>query len=531
MRMNTYTKTYLWRRIQDLGPRRLAVLSMLFVLYSLSLFFWLIVPGLYRSPAEWAPFHTVTTDRDPAEAQQLLEQAGVIAAIDDLITERTAEVLITRFNRVESVPLSDALSQLDPLDPRRDPFIEELSAYFKTETEGRWLIYLRVDGSRRHAARVVRRVLGRGSSVVEWNPARIAAGLAMFIAASAFALISSDRLRLIVLSGLIPWIPGIIGSGPAVAVASALILLVWSRALVNLSLLLERNDRRHGPIRKVLRAGVWPGLIIIVSFAVVWSMAGVRAATTILPGVVGISAATAVAFLFRLGGSIRRDHDLFAPVSILSHRLGGLTGYQVFRGRPVVLWIVIGVFVVLPPVADQLVAARSSSVPRQVAVAGADDLSYESIGVLWSSNLPDSIVDLSDYLAHRAYQQSLAFGREYGLPLEGEAVTLSRFKENDEGAYNRFSEDVLVFDDAWLEDAISSAPAGIASLLASRGGTPGVVLTPQRSLYSGYSQLLKHTAYVLLALLPAALSGRRVLQIGRGRSKVVQIARRRRQVA
>ncbi|MEE8441881.1 MAG: hypothetical protein V3S41_09180, partial [Spirochaetia bacterium] len=331
----------------------------------------------------------------------------------------------------------------------------------------------------------------------------------------------SGQFRPIVVAGIIPWIPAVLGSGMPAAVGTALILFVWSRALVSLSVRLERNDRGPGLIGRILGIGFWPGLTVIASFAALWSISGIRAATTILPAAAGVSAVTAVAFLFRLFGSIHRDHELFAPVSILNRR----------SGSSALAWIVIGVFLVIPPVTDRLVTSGSPSVPRQVAVAGADDLSYESVGVLWSSNLADALVDLSDYLAHRAYQQSLAFGRGYAPPREGEAVTLSRFRENDDGAYNRFGEDVVVFDDVWLAEAMSNAPVGIAAMLASRGGTPGVVSTPERSLYSGYSQLLIHTAFVLLALLPVALSGRRLPRIGRGRSKVVEIARRRRQVA
>ncbi len=521
----------MWRHIQHPGPRRLASLSVLFVIYSLSLLFWLIVPGLYRSPPEWDPFQTIITDQDPEEAGRLLAQAGVTAVTGDLITEHTSEVLITRFNRVESVPLSNALRQLDPLDPRRDPFIEELSRYFTTDTEGQSLIYIRMDGPTWRVARIVRRVLGRGSSIVGWVPARIAVGLVMFIAASAVVLVRSGRFRLIVAAGLIPWIPAVLGSGIVGAVGAALVFFAWAQALVDLSLLFERNESGPGTIGRILRIGIWPGLTIIASFAVVWSISGIRAATMILPGVAGISAVTTVAFLFRFGGSIHLDHELFAPVSILNRRSGKLAGYPAFRGSPVLLMVVIVAFLVIPPVADRLVTPRSPAVPRQVAVAGADDISYKSVGILWSSNLADAVVDLSDYLAHRAYQQSLAFGRGYAPPDEGEAVTLSRFRETEDGVYNRFEEEVLVFDDAWLADAISNAPVGIAALLASRGGAPGVVLTPERGLYSGYSQLLKHTVYVLLAILPAALSGRRLPRMGRGRSKVVGIVRRRRQVA
>jgi hypothetical protein len=518
-------------RIRHLGPRQLAILSGLIAIYTVTLLFWLMVPRLYRSPGEWEPYHIVTTDLAPADAEDLLVQAGLGDVVTDVITEHTTEVFVTRFNRVESVPLSDALRRLDPLDPRRDPFIENLSRYFTTDTEGQSLIYLRADGPTRRVSRVVRRVLGRGSDLVGWEPLRLLVGLGLLLAASAAILVLQGRFRLVVAAGLVPWIPVVFGSGIPGAVGAALICFAWSQALTSLTLLLERNDPRREMLTRVLRLGVWPGLVIIATLAVVWSMAGVRAALTVLPGVIGLSVVTALVIVFRLGSLIHRDHDLFAPVSILTGRSAGLAGRLRFSGSRVLSAILGLSFLVIPPVVDGMIVSRSPTVPHQVIVEGAHGVSYESISVLWSKTLPDALVDISDYTAHRAYQQSLAFGRPYKPPAAGEAVTLSRFRETEEGAYNRFEEVVLVFDETWLEQAISDAPAGISSLLASAGKASGVVPTSGRGLYSDYSQLLKHTAYVLLALVPAALSGRRLPRIRRGGLKVVEIARRRKQVA
>jgi hypothetical protein len=511
------------------GPRRLSIIAGLAAIYVVTLLLWVAAPGIYHTPGDWEPYYIVRTDRDPSDARELLTRDGGV--VTEVITEHTTEVLITRFNRVDRVPLSVALDQLDPLDPRRDPFIENLSRYFTTDTDGQSLIFIRAEGPARRVARVIRRALGRGSDLVDWEPGRLLAGVGLFAAVSAAILVRQRRFRLVVAAGLVPWIPVIFGSGIPGAVGAALICFAWSQALLGLTLILERDDPGKARRDRILRIGAWPGLVVIVTIAVVWTMSGFRAAAAVIPGVVGMSVVTVAVFLLRLGSLIHRDHDLFAPVSILSGRASILSGRMGYAGGRLLLAIIAVSFLVIPPLVDGMLASRTAAVPRPVVVEGATEISYDSIQLLWLKGVPDALVDLSDYTAHRAYQQALAFGRDYGPPTEGETVTLSRFTETEEGAYNRFGEDVLVFDTTWLEDAISDAPAGISALLASSGKASGVVPTPERGLYSGYTQLLKHTAYVLLALVPAALSGRRLPRLRRGGSKVVEIARRRKQVA
>jgi len=513
-----------------LGPQRFAVLAGVVAVYAASILLWLVVPGLYQSASEWDPYHIVTTTRSPADARDRLLEAESGDFVTEIVTAETTEVLVTRFSSLERVTLSDALRQLDPLDPRRDPFIEGLSRYFTGEPDGQSLIYLRSDEPTRRVAGVVRRALGAGSRVVGWEPLRTLVGAGLFLLAAAAVVARQGQFRLIVIAGLAPWLPVVVGGGISGAVGAALICVSWSQALTNLTLLLERREPGRKGLVSMLRQVAWPSVVVVAALGIIWGNSGPRAVVAALIAVAGLLAVSAVVFLFRLGSLIHRDHDLFAPVSILTGKAAGLSG-QPLGGSRVIVALLLVVFVVIPPVADRIIAASSPVVPGTVAIDGNSGVSYQSIEELWSRRPPDALVDLSDYAAHRAYQQALAFGRDYSPPTEDEVVTLSRFRETEEGAYSRYGEDVLTFDAQWLNDAISEPPAGIAAILVSTGEASGVVPTQDRGLYSGYSQLLKHTAYVLLALIPAALSGHRLPAIRRGGFKVVEIARRRKQVA
>ncbi|MFW5743290.1 MAG: hypothetical protein ACOC2D_08435, partial [Spirochaetota bacterium] len=99
------------------------------------------------------------------------------------------------------------------------------------------------------------------------------------------------------------------------------------------------------------------------------------------------------------------------------------------------------------------------------------------------------------------------------------------------GSYSSYREAVLVYDDEWVLRALESAPSGIASMLVGLGRAAGVVLSPSDTIYSRYSQFLQHLAYVVLVLAPFLLAALPWSRPGRARDPVLELARRRRQVA
>jgi hypothetical protein len=178
------------------------------------------------------------------------------------------------------------------------------------------------------------------------------------------------------------------------------------------------------------------------------------------------------------------------------------------------------------------------AVPRPVPTASRRPrLEYGELERIWAerglraSGSEKRLPDLADYLAHRAYQEGLLYGREYEFPRRDETVELTRFRHEPDGSYSSFTEPVLTYDGAWVDQSLREAPPGITRVLVGIGYATGVVLSPHDAIYSGYPKFLQHLAYVVLVLAPFLLPALPWARPRRARGAAVELIRRRRQVA
>ncbi len=499
-------------------------------LYLASAGVWVLAPPSPHGHRPLDPFVTVLTDVEHAEAAAALLDAGAL----EVITPETTEVYVSRFRAVEPVSLAFALERLDPLDPRRDPWITSLPRYFRID--GRNAIYARFGDSLPRTARVVRGALGAGARVAEWAPWRAAAALGIYLLGAAIVLLVCLRYRRqlapatfpAAVTAVLPWVPAVAAGGPAAAAPAVVLLcfVVWVAAeAATLAVGLERN-RRPSPLpwSATLTARlVGLGGAVLVSSGYLVLFSGTGALVPLLLALAG-SAAGPVAVL----SLARRRHDAghrpFVPLSIIPGRLSGVVGRPWARVGSLLLPFLL----LLPPVVDGTVGGPGvSPTPKPAAGRG---FSHDDLAELAAARQEDALPDLSDYLAHRAYQEGLLYGRAFGFPGRDEEVTLERFRQEADGAYAGFTEAVLVFDAAWIAAVLEDPPAGVTAMLAGVGRPAGVVLAPANTIYSGYSQFIQHITYVVLVLAPfllAALSRTRRI----GNSSVLEISRRRRQVA
>ena len=504
----------------------LCVGAALAVIYLASLLSWVVFTG--RRPLQpWGPYVTVVTDREPARAAALLTAAGA----RDVITELTSEVLVTRFSRLEALPLAAALEQLDPMDPRRDPFMTSLTAYFRLpEPDNRHLLYARFDAPLWRAQRMTRRALGGDARVAEWAVVRVIASLVIYLGFCAVLVVAARRHRLAAAAGYLVWLPAVASAGLQGVAAILLVAVSWTWSLHDLARLQEAGATASRISIRMLASSIWFGAVAMGSLAIVRRIAGGPVMVFYLAALAGTAAVTAAVLYVARYRAAYGDHELFVPVSILPGRTP-FSGRRPLRMSALPLAALAAALVVLPPLAHRFLPRFAAPAPMPVPVAGAVDYSPESLEVLWNADQPGSLPDISDYLAHRAYQEGLTYGREYGFPASGERVTISRFSVNEDGTYSRFGEDVLVFDTGWREHAIATAPAGITRLLALFSRPSGVVLSPEPGLYSDHPLLWQHTAYVVLVLVPVFVGMNRPLPLRWKRSRVAEIAGRRRQVA
>ncbi|MFP4112789.1 MAG: hypothetical protein ACOC2Y_01055 [Spirochaetota bacterium] len=510
------------RSSSSTGARIAGVLLLAFFLCSLSL--WMLSPRLYRTLRPLDPYVTVVTDLAHDEAERLLVEAGAI----EVVTPATTEVLLSRFRFVETVSLASALEALDPLDPRRDPWIVGLSRFF--EIDGRNALYVRFDGSLARSERLVKRALGSTSRIAEWSLFRATWALVIFTSVGVAASVAFGRLRARFAPALVPWVPFVLSFGLAATVASAASVLLVAWAAAEFDRVWAAPRRRSGAGLSSLRLR---GIVLLVSLPVsaayLVRLAGWRSVFAFAVAAAGSVAAVLVCILL----AQRRydpDHRPFVPVPILNPARRESSG----RAWTRVALLALPFLAIVPPLVDGLVPAGAVSRPVPTAVDRAP-LGYGSLRLLRLAHtdraLADRLPDLSDYLAHRAYQEGVVYGREYGFPAPDEELSLTRFREEPDGSYSSFTETVMELDRAWADRALAETPAGIASMLAGLGYATGVVLSPNDAIYSDYSRFLQHLAFVVLVLAPFLLASFPWTRLVWARDSVVELARRRRQVA
>jgi hypothetical protein len=488
--------------------------------YAVALLARLLLPSFYPPDTPLEPYVTVVTDLDHDDAAEALLGAGAT----EVITPSTTGVSVSRFRSVEVVPLGEALASLDPLDPRRDPWIERLGAYFTID--GRNVVYARLDQPLGHAGRTVRRALGSRSRIAEWSPFGTFSSLLVFAAAAAIVIAGHRRGRLVRVVAALPWIPAVAAVRLAGAVFAAVGLLLTGWVAEELGRLRDRGGLRTALVTRAFGSRALVFLAgHLLSFVYVTRLTGLAGAAILSLAALG-SVAGVVALVFGVVRRIDPDHRPFEPVSIIA---GGTGRFVDGRWARVAL-LLLPLVLLAPPILDVVVPAGAVArpVPRPV---GDADLGYDGLSALWMAGGDERLPDLADYLAHRAYQEGLVYGREYGFPVLDERVELSRVREEPDGSYSSYRETQFAYDAEWVEHALEVAPAGIARLLVGLGYAAGVVLSPSDALYSGYSQLIQHLAYVVLVLAPFLFAALPWARPTRTRGSIPELARRRRQVA
>ncbi|MFP4551048.1 MAG: hypothetical protein ACLFNT_09605 [Spirochaetales bacterium] len=466
---------------------RLACIALLFS----SLVAWLFFPAVYTTQRSLEPYYTVVTPLPHAEAVQRLESGGVT----DLIAPETTLVHVSRVGRVEEVSLAQAYAQLDELDPRRDSYMDGLWNYFRQGEQN--VLLARIDANAWRANRIVRQVLGPASSVAERGELLAVISLIFFTASSVAVVLVAREGRLVSVLVALPFVPAVFFFGiPLLVVAAGTVVVsAWyldgskarrARRLPGLGLIGVGNGRRLA----WLSAAVALGLVYLVVAA------GARAGVAYTVSVFGACAGV-VLYLYRPKlRDLDEGHQLFRPVPMLT-QTAFFARSRAWATLAVVLVSALGV----TPFALELMLRGEDEV-RMVAVPAAEEYSMEALAGLYAARGSGELPTIADYLAHRAYQEGFGYDVEYAFPTRHGIVEITRIRREADGTLSTYSDPVLRFDESWLEGALATAPAGVATLLASFAQPVGVVLAPVEPVYSGYSPTLLHVLFALILLLP-----------------------------
>ena len=444
----------------------------------------------------WRGYHTVLV-RAGGPADSLIPDA--LARLGPgIICERTATVDFYDFSSSVRFPYAGLRERLDPLDPRRDPYIDRMAGYF-TVTSGE---------AEQHALYIPARSTSLRLYLSLWSmlgpPARSAWRLVDFdpveklisvAALIAFAVLMTRGTRrrgrwppAPALVSLL-WVPAIIAGGPSM-LALSFCLLAFCLPLLRTRLASAGKSwtdlrRSRGPLLRYLGIGA----ISLLVFFLVNGRSLVMLLQPLAPFLCSLLVVL-VAPLVRQAADEWRRLLVFAAVPLA--RNGREPGKGGQRALSLALFSI--AIVVLIPL------SRGGAFPAPIALAGAHEFSWDAVVRLRQGSKADRLPDFSDLVAHEAYQQTLGFGRKWREPAPDERVYRQEYLVNPfTGVVRARLRTVKVFDSTWLASVRAHpASASLDALLLSQGRpVEAAVRGPARTLAGE----LPFTALAFCALL------------------------------
>ncbi|WP_455381842.1 hypothetical protein [Salinispira pacifica] len=469
-----------------------------------------------------------------------LERAGITG----VVSSNTATVSFNDITGPTTVTVADIDRRLDPRDPRLDPYMKRVPAYFQTRVDGRGMQIYYLPAHNAGILRInslVHRALD-GFHIdwylLEWNGLRRALFIVSFLVFVALLIYRTRRNRLIVALGSIPWAAGILTGGYGGFAASCVLVFAWAFLAEEGIPLLERlfearasgrRFRRHGDDSEMPRglaalageiaaAGVSRELkgragFYLVALAVAALLRydaslGVASLLSLFPGLFATTALGITAGWAVRRRAERREHRIFMPSRILRPTI-----LRALRGAYVGAVPLLLVLVMLPPIVLLAVPSGSQvSVPRPVTSGIRGGINWGSLEQLWSQRDPHALPDLADYLAHRAYQDSFLYqstdrtggGAAYRFPTPGETVTIPTYTF-DGTRVTEHPEVMFTFGEGWFRKQLDRND-GLVAMLRTQGGPVEVQVEPAARLYGDATILLRHAGIVLLLFLPFLVS-------------------------
>lgn len=456
------------------------------------------VPGLWR---KWGMI-LVRQGPGVPEAVRALEGSG----ISPVWSEASQTVYLTDFVSSRRVGLEEALRRVLPGDPRRTPWLEGLSNFFRTgDGSLEWSILYIPASSESRAARVLSRSLAKG----DWmRPGRGGAGTIRLLwlpgaALAAYYAYRFRRIRWLALAASIPWLPLWI-TGSAAALGG-----VWGYfALLNLA---AENDTDPGhillPLPRSTAVRLLPPAITLVLLAV-----------NDIPSLPGLGASVLSGGCFALGlerlhrwKAERRLHRVFEGIP-LDTAMHGKDLYERRRSRMLAaLAASLAVLTIqaVPPAFRSAAAGSGRGLPP-LPVPGsriaAGTLDAESVELVLGGRTEPGLPSLADAVAHRAYQEALPYSR-IGSRAYGslEPAVLERFSPQGPSVL-RVRENAAEFDDSWVRATLKEeTDSGIGAVLADqRGIVHPRILSPEEAGMPG-SLALRDVFFYIILLVPAVL--------------------------
>jgi hypothetical protein len=483
------------------------------------------LPAGWLTGRIWKGYYTVSFGGSARLGELLAElerEPGILA----VVSRYTARVSINTFSGYEQIPVYRLADRLDGADPRLDPFLRSAGNYF-TQPDSRGaseLAYVRTDrGPLFLALRLARLASGTALRfrILELDPLSSLLRAA-FVAAGGWLLIRrmpGSLPRLLLVLGLLPWLLRASAGDARDLFAFFFLYPLWLRAtllVMNRPAAAERVRRRAARRRRQ----AWPRL----EWArhgppAILAGAGLAALLLVAPGprhlpgpALAAAADLCLLALFPAATARRRaleGHRPFRAVPILSST-GLLPGR---RPAPTswhytpAAWALPLLLAALPLVSVPLLWLAKylggQEVPSmQGARPASAAFSWAGLSRLALMSGTDGLPNLADFVAHRAFQESLGFHRPYSLPRPDERLYLSTYLPAREGNGMLMSSRVVKrFSDSWLRLALASVPPGsLGRLLLDQGRAAEVRQMRETQLFASVRPLARGAAAALFLL-------------------------------
>lgn len=405
-----------------------------------------------------------------------------------MLSLRNQTVSVYDYGRWQEIPLTSVVSEMDPLDPRIDPYIKELAGYYQAWKEwdagedggdgaSPWQI-LYVE-SRESLNQFEQRIsplfsaAGIGYALPELSgtdPRLLWILSGLFFASLAAAL---GRRWWQILFLLLPWVAAVKSGRPEVLLSNNLLAL--SLVFIQQEILPLWRSHLDYPLSRyeALSRFMVPALPGFFLFGASWILLGLAGAGEALPGLL----AGLTAHLCWMGAELafvqwwrfRRIHRLYQPLFF--------TAESRLRRLPAKRGILVGLMLLALPLAA-LSGDGGSSWRLPVPECRGGEISWKSLAVLWETKNAGDLPNLADFLTHRAYQEGFFYGGSYDFPQPDGALKKTEFISSDTGVLER-EVSLLEFTNSWYVDILGGAKKiGIPSLLLNQETPVSVGIKP-----------------------------------------------------
>lgn len=479
--------------------------ALLAILFIFSLALYVLQPSAQRHGRVWQGYYLLLVERDaPCE---LIVQRLAEAGFDRTVAECTVTVSLNTFGSLERIPLSRVGVRLDPVDPRFDPYMRGLPAWFYTTLGDapKSIIYLASDQNPWTVYRRTASALsgsGLRWSLPEWERRGVWVFGIAFLLVTVFTAARARGMRVAAAAAALPWLGWVLFGGlPAFGAAVAVYLtavLLTQRALCAL------RDERSGIL---YREALYLLLVVLVVVALV-PHGGNLSRLSVIASTAGTLAVLLILLLLRRERYRTTDHALFIPLPLLSNR-------ATVRSSDVFLLVPALILVILAPLvyAAASDSATTPQIPEPEPLVGSMH-SFETLQRLSNNSAQGSPPSLADYVAHRAFQEAFMYRAVWALPRSGERVVRQRVAQNG-GRLERTNETIVEYTPEWLDQLLNeSTVSGVEAIQLAQPYPARVVLRQKSRLYFDRSFLARHAILVAVIALPlvAYASKRAVLK-------------------